>query len=411
MNITIARLFKSKLTFLYEQILPGIAVPSLSDGKSNLLNVIRWMAALTVLIGHTELYSRFIYDDATVKANFIYYYLTLHAHIAVVVFFVLSGYLVGYATYRKLIIKRNDSFSCEVPLKASTYNFAEYFLDRWSRIYSVLLFAIVFTLVLDSIGASLSSNYLKAELIPQDHEILRLLINIFSLQGVQGYRVQLGSNPALWSIGYEFCYYMLFGLIIFKRNIFRRNITFVLSFVIISLLLGPNMMNYFIIWFLGFIVFLMFHQVGIKLPPLFILPLFLSLLIVNHFTVYNNIFGLSYFLQDLLFSLFVCLILLCESNNKLSGKYLVLFNKNMADFSYSIYSFHLPIIFMYYSIIAPKHHFEQFMYESILLIFICIVTAKILFYASEHQRPRFKAALKMLFQFIKLNKKDCAVLE
>ena len=141
------------------------------------------------------------------------------------VFFVLSGYLIAYTT----IYKNQNS---------SNYSFSEYILDRWSRIYSVLFVAVFFTVILDRVGIIFSPAYLNPELIPQRHKVIRFFINIFCLQGIQGYRVQLGSNPALWSIGYEFIYYVIFGIYFFRNNIFKRQYLSWLFIVVIILIVS-----------------------------------------------------------------------------------------------------------------------------------------------------------------------------
>jgi hypothetical protein len=97
--------------------------------------------------------------------------------------FFLSGHVVPYAAGKKP--------------EDSSYSFGESFLDRWSRIYSVLLIASGFTLFIGFVGHCLSPEYFNGYFLPQDRQGPRLSMNFFALQGVQGYRIQLGSNPAL----------------------------------------------------------------------------------------------------------------------------------------------------------------------------------------------------------------------
>ena len=157
----------------------------LSPGKSDFLNLVRWAAALVVVLGHADMYLGQFGGNPERWTSF--GYLGAHSHAAVMVFFVLSGYVVAYATGKKT--------------ESGGYGFRAYFLDRWSRIYSVLLVAIAFTLVIDFVGRSLSPIYHDPSFMPQSGFALRLFANIFALQGIQGHRIQLGSNPALWSVG------------------------------------------------------------------------------------------------------------------------------------------------------------------------------------------------------------------
>ncbi|MBM3346059.1 MAG: acyltransferase [Betaproteobacteria bacterium] len=197
----------------------------ISPRRSEFLNLVRWASAGVVLVGHAEMTSVMLLGDAVDRPSALFTYVSSHSHIAVMFFFVLSGYLIGYTVHR-----REEA--------GGDYGFRAYCLDRWSRIYSVLLVAILLTLVLDGIGAAYSASYANPAHYPQDAGGVRLLVNILSVQGALGHRVQLGSNPALWSIGYEFCYYIAFGLIHFRRGLFRRRAVFVLVLLAIALLGG-----------------------------------------------------------------------------------------------------------------------------------------------------------------------------
>src|SRR5207237_877748 len=154
-----------------------------------------------VLIAHTrsKRTSYLVYRPGEEGA--IYHYLSAHGHIAVMFFFVLSGYLIAYA-----LQKDPDG----------KHGFKDYALDRFSRIYSVLPSAIALTIVLDFVGRAHAVSYANPDLYPQTGFVYRLLANLFSLQGIFGHRIQLGSNPALWSIGYEVWFYVAAGLIYYR---------------------------------------------------------------------------------------------------------------------------------------------------------------------------------------------------
>lgn len=225
----------------------------LSPNKSDLLNFVRWMAALVVVIGHADMYLGLFGggDPAQWSA---FGYLGVHAHAAVIVFFVLSGYVVAYASDRKSSL--------------GNYGFRGYFLDRWSRIYSVLLAAVGFTLALDYVGGMLSPAYDNPAFIPQDGFVFRLIANLISIQGIWGYRIQLGSNPALWSVGYEFIYYLLFGMLYFRAQIFRRAWIGVLVVVVMLGLIGWKMAAYFGIWLTGVAAYHASHSRMAKRHPI-----------------------------------------------------------------------------------------------------------------------------------------------
>lgn len=389
---------------MQRHVAPGNVVASFNESKSDFLNNIRWIAAILVLVGHTEMYAKLLMSPADIKSNIFYYYLTQHAHIAVIIFFVLSGYLVGYATYRKISLGTpvEEDYVKKDTMVQYRYNFNDYFLDRWSRIYSVLIVSLLFTIFLDKIGYFLSNNYVNPEYIPQEYTWFRLFINLFSFQGIQGHRVQFGSNPALWSIGYEFCYYIIFGLIIFRKQLFKKQYLFYVTISMIFLTLGFKMFGYFLIWVVGYTAFLIFHKLDFKLSSRYLLPLFIVLVFENHFLVYKNIAGIPQYCQDVLIAVNLSLILLCNGRDKKPNTYLKYINSYFADYSYSIYAYHLPVIFFYYSIIPKSFESLPFVYHSMILIILCLIIARILYYISEHQRIRFRNAMKTILKTIRV---------
>jgi len=203
----------------------------MTSNKSNLLDTFRWVSALLVLWGHIYMLHKDIYSTNLTNI-FLFDNLSHYAHSSVIVFFVLSGYLIFYAIDKK-----------------DNYTFEKYLIDRFSRIYSVLILAIIFTVFLDYFGTLYSENYNNILLVPQENMFTRFFINIFSMQGIQGHRVQFGSNPALWSIGYEFTFYIVFGLLYFgyKNN---KKIYYFIGLGIL-LLMGINIILYMLIWLMG----------------------------------------------------------------------------------------------------------------------------------------------------------------
>lgn len=350
---------------------------AISPGRSDFLNFVRWASAGLVLVGHAEMISQMLLGAGVDRSSAVFTYLSAHAHIAVMFFFVLSGYLIGYATHR------NED-------RAAGYGFKAYFLDRWSRIYSVLIAAILLTLVLDSIGGMFSANYRLAQYIPQDGFVVRLLINLFSLQGLLGHRVQFGSNPALWSIGYEFCYYMVFGLIYFRPWLFRRPAVFVVTLVVIALLAGLHMTAYFAIWLLGYGAFRLHHVRGIKLDRWLMIPLAVAIAVANHYLAYRNLFQVPEFAADAVIALLFAAMLLCDMSATKSVFSAI--NAYLADFSYSVYAFHMPIIYFWYSMLPQTLHASLTAVQVGLLVsLVCLVGARLLYFVTESRRSWYRA--------------------
>lgn len=349
----------------------------LSPCKSDFLNLVRWLAALVVVMGHADMYLGSF--GGTDPANWSAFgYLGTHAHAAVMVFFVLSGYVVAYAAERKS--------------SRGNYGFRDYFLDRWSRIYSVLLAAIGFTLALDYIGGMLSSAYADPALIPQDSFILRLMANLLGIQGIWGYRIQLGSNPALWSVGYEFIYYLLFGVLYFRANLFRRAWVGWLIAAAVLGLIGWKMAVYFGVWLAGVAAYHASRSGVITQRPINAWLVIAALFAANHLFVYSNILGASEMLRDLVFAAVIALLLSLEVKQippfVQKGRSI---NSYMADFSYSIYAFHTPIIFFLCSLLF-EGWFRTLppLISGLILMTVSILAARMLFHIAEARRTTFR---------------------
>ena len=71
---------------------------------SNTLNFLRWLSALMVVIGHLRSFLFVEYNLVENKTVFIklFYFITGFGHQAVIVFFVISGYLVGGGSVEKV---------------------------------------------------------------------------------------------------------------------------------------------------------------------------------------------------------------------------------------------------------------------------------------------------------------------
>jgi peptidoglycan/LPS O-acetylase OafA/YrhL len=335
----------------------------MNTDKSIFLHCVRWVSALFVLIGHSHLIGG--------GGGAIFVFLASHAHAAVMVFFVLSGYVIASTVERKRALG--------FPLK-------DYYFDRFSRIYSVLIPAIILTVLLDAIGVQLfQQRYLDPALLPQDHFVIRFLVNIFSLQGIWGYRVQLGSNPALWSIGYEFCYYILYGLLIWRPRYWQ------LFILCIAVVVGPNVLMYGLVWLLGVLAF----RIQSKSKINFLVGL-CGLVIANHIFQYNPVSYMPEVLRDFIFGIVVMIFIL--ANPKLPrNKYLLRVNLEMAEFSYSSYAYHYPLMFMAYSVLVPTEM------VSWSLVLVSLIITRCFYEVTEKKRYVLKNTIVKYSKIFKAN--------
>ena len=174
------------------------------------LDFLRGLAALLVLAGHLRAYTfksfgELAHTDALTSA---FYFITGLGHQAVILFFALSGFLVGGKAFEDIVSRR--------------FLWSRYILRRLTRLWIVIIPALLLTLMFDSLGSWLSHGngydgsyygiYFQGPSTPQgvDDSLVSFLGNLAFLQTI--YVPTFGSNGPMWSLANEFWYYIVFPL-------------------------------------------------------------------------------------------------------------------------------------------------------------------------------------------------------
>ncbi len=175
------------------------------------LDFMRGMAALLVMVGHLRSYLFVGFSDLNDPgfAEKAFYFITGFGYIAVIVFFVLSGFFI--------------TKSVSGMVGRGSWSWRDYLIRRLSRLWSVLIPALLLTFFWDTLGITLTdSGYYAGEYLesyargpsPDDGGINIswgvFTGNAFFLGGIE--TALYGSNLPLWSLAYEFWYYILFPL-------------------------------------------------------------------------------------------------------------------------------------------------------------------------------------------------------
>lgn len=217
------------------------AISSLASAH---LDAIRGAAAIAVFLGHWRSFWWPHYDPSNMSLlGRIGYFLTGFPHEAVIVFFVLSGFLVGGSAIRSL----------------GRWNWQNYIITRLSRLWTVLIPALVVGGALDLWGGhSFSSQFYVGQSVPIYWDVAArlnaptLACNIFFLQTI--ICQPLGSNGVLWSLANEFWYYIIFPMIILAMygHVARRvRLTYAFFALLGLIFVGAEIAQFFIIWLLG----------------------------------------------------------------------------------------------------------------------------------------------------------------
>ena len=227
----------------------------------------------------------------------VYSFFCYYDHASVIIFFVLSGYLIFYAS--------------EKYEKGNANSLKKYFIDRFSRIYSVLIPAILLTMLLDLTGRLWFKDIYLAN-VPNDNYLFRLIWNMFSMQGTWGPRIQFAGNAALWSVGYEFSFYLIFAVYVYMKRDFLQSKVALAIIVGFFLLKGPKISMYFFIWLFGCIAFLLSNKYKFKVKPGYFLVLFLMLFVLKNFIYRADVLYNNEYLQDLVYGIFFSSLLLVD---------------------------------------------------------------------------------------------------
>ena len=292
-------------------------------------------------------------------------------NVGVLLFFLISGFLIT----RTLAIKSNDP----------SYGFKIFFIERFSRIYSGLIPALLFVVIVDGMTIYLAG----APDIARYYDLQTLLANLAMLTGYRGVfaswlaRSEFGSASPLWTLTIEWHIYMFVGAAFFAV-IRPKSILLMLP---LALIFSSNPIHYlfgayqadgvgfglFILWLMGALVYFAgLTSIRERAPAVTIGILgsvaFVAVTPGGH--EYNLI---SYFA---LFVAFFGLATATQFVHRVTSASLVRCIGFFADYSYSLYLIHYTIMYAFW-IIIPARGFAMFALAVIASNAIAIVLAEV----------------------------------
>jgi peptidoglycan/LPS O-acetylase OafA/YrhL len=230
------------------------AAPPRPAGPSDFsvhMDAVRGAMALIVFYQHITLLFFADYRAQTNPGIFerIGFFMAGLGHLAVMVFFVLSGFFIGSSVLKAV--------------RSGAWSFRWYAIQRLTRLMVVLAPALCLGACLDKAGLALFGGagayaagqqyyYIVREPVASHLSALIGLENLCFLQWIKA--PCLGSNGPLWSLSYEFWYYAMFPLFLLAAiGRFRLATRVLLAAlgVCIAIFVNVSVAIYFSVWLLG----------------------------------------------------------------------------------------------------------------------------------------------------------------
>jgi peptidoglycan/LPS O-acetylase OafA/YrhL len=344
------------------------------------LDLFRFFAALGVFLWHEELYN----NGSRILPHIFF------SHKLVIIFFVISGYVIAS--------------SAERPDRT----LVNYSADRLARLSSVVIPALLLTYGLDAVGSRVSPE-LYSTLNPQWQSI-RLLVNFFYCQQIWFLCVNPSSNAPFWSLGYEFWYYVLFGTWVFVKAKWTK----ALLLLAVSLFVGPKILLLLPAWVVGAVAFhfskicrcsylsswmffvatglamvtaLIFEdQLGLNNCKAGLAPLYYS----------SNFWGDNIFALMVAAHFFFCSLLSQHIKKNIESYRIIKSIRWMAGHTFSLYVYHLPILLCIRAIAKYDPH------NSIAVLSNTILTLLIVAMLSKATEEKYPVARKVFRRWLQL---------
>ena len=344
------------------------------------LDLIRLFAAMIVFIGHLS-GQRF--------TGGLFWQVGELMDEAVIIFFVLSGFVISYVVSEKELL------------------FRDYLIARAARMYSVALPAIFLTYTLDRFGIFISPDLYNSSWGYLDAFDLSAVVSGFTFTNQLWYRdIHMGSMLPYWSLGYEVWYYIIFGAIFFARSV-----QWYIVGVLAILIAGPKIIVLFPLWLIGYFAYKFSLQLSrssetrsnialIMIASSFIGFVFYVVFARKGFNIEMPKFiSRPTLVRDYSLGLIFSLLLVGISNlQELKGKAIGRFQvyiKWLAGATFSIYLLHMPIAQFLIAIVPPDANIPM---RALVLLFTTMLLILLIAEFTERKKHLYARFFSHVFR-------------
>lgn len=328
---------------------------SIDGVPSIILDVVRLCAALAVFYIHSrEIWFPNTLHDPESGGDI--------GQAIVMVLVVLSGYVIAYTA-----LNRYKSAS-------------EYGVARLSRIYSVLIPGLIISII-SQVAISIHDPSVYGD-FSVVNSILRYILSASLLNQALFISADPLVNGSLWTLSYEFMFYLLFGLWYYKCKTTKSKVILIVG----SVILIPKIVLLLPVWILGTYAY---RKRPLNIRPVLAYAIFVGLILLGYlFVLYcpplpvplrqKPLFYSGQFITDFCTGVFIAAAFFVLPNGKsvhhlISEKAQLLIRK-IGDLTYPIYVFHFPLLLLYrYFLIDYKaEDYIQFYWGLLIVLLACI---------------------------------------
>jgi peptidoglycan/LPS O-acetylase OafA/YrhL len=354
---------------------------SVNKTVSTYLDLIRIWAAACVFLTHA---AKPVFGGAYLNPLF-----EFSGPAGVVIFFVLSGFVIAWVADTK----ETDA--------------ASFIINRFARLWSVVIPAIILTVALDAVGSRINPTIYQD--IPHDQIWYRSSAAILFLNQIWFASVKPMSDGPMWSLCYEFWYYIFFAACQFAdgaKRIFLAGAALII--------MGPKIAALLPIWLLG--VWLYHNHDRFKLPrPVAVVMLVTPVLAWP--TLYLSLDAFSFVMSlhsgwrlgpsaGLLywypFSLVIAgNIIAAISLKQHLARMLESVSRPIkwaASFTLSFYLYHFPLFLFIAALVKPRSNDDPT--RNIGIIAVSVVAIICLGLATEHKKAVWRNVLRNTFYLL-----------
>jgi len=317
------------------------------------LDAMRIAAALTVMYLHAHnLWFPAQVHNATEPGEW--------SHASVIVFFVLSGYVIAHTT------------------ASNNRGGKQYAVARLSRLCSIVIPALLITAVIQFIVSNVNAELLKS--YSRGFSGLRYFLCGLFLNNTWFFSMSPPINGALWSLSFEFWYYAIFGLWLFRG----KGTKGLLLPLVACLIAGPQILVMMPIWLAGCVAY------SLKRPtlraaiawPLVFVSIFCAGLVVMHMPPMPFIIGTNYllyanqFFTDWVTGLCFAVALWLLPQGAAAPKHQPAragWFRKLADLTFPLYVLHYPLLILWGAMFTFKNSAVQFWSAVTSVFFIAII--------------------------------------